>query len=84
MATLRTFVAYLISDKGSELREVYATSQADAMNKIFMTTPRGCHFKINKRKILNHEKIVIYSSIGIAMSFKLHSNPCPNLRQNVN
>lgn len=38
MALLHTFVAYLVSDKGSERREVYAVSQADAMNKIFMTT----------------------------------------------
>ena len=50
MATLRTFVAYLISDKGSERREVYAASQADAMNKIFMTTPEDIVLKsINEK-----------------------------------
>lgn len=50
MATLRTFVAYLISDKGSERREVYAVSQADAMNKIFMTTPEDVILKsINEK-----------------------------------
>lgn len=38
MATLRTFVAYLISDKGSEQREVYASSESEAMNKIFAST----------------------------------------------
>lgn len=35
---LKTFVAYLVGDKTATFKTVIATSQADAMNKIFSTT----------------------------------------------
>ena len=50
MALLRTFVAYLVSDKGSERRVVYAESQSDAMNKIFMSISEDAILKsINEK-----------------------------------
>ena len=37
MAT-KTYIAFLVSDRGSEQREVYASSEVEAMNKIFAST----------------------------------------------
>lgn len=50
MAILKTFVAFLVSDRGCEIREVYADSEAEAINKIFMSSSEDTRLKSINRK----------------------------------
>lgn len=39
MSKLRKFTAYLVSDRKCEFKDVWAETQADAMNKLYGTIP---------------------------------------------
>ena len=43
--SIKIFVAFLVSDKGSELKEVCAATESEAMNKIYMTASESTIIK---------------------------------------